>query len=702
MLLLQAADSFAALLTYTHRLMKATVTYLAALMLGLALPGRAQTIVYVAPGATGAGSSWADARGDLAAAMRAAEPGTEIWVRQGTYTPTTCAGACTGVDREMSFELRPGVSVIGGFVGNETSRAGASSSNVTVLSGDIGVANDPLDNSYNVVFGINVGTAATLENLTISGGYANRVAASGSTDRGRAGAGLYLNGTGSGTVASPTLRDCRFVGNDAIGRGGAVYCNGFGGTTSPRFEYCEFAFNSARADGGAIAVDGTNGTVDFRMSDCDIRHNGTVYDMGTGQSGGGMFISAQNGTAAFTLDRCRFANNTADVSLGAQANGNTSANGGAIYMTNSGVGTMVLDARNSIFQNNSSFSAGAIYNLGGLTKLSGVTVYGNEARGDGGSGGGLYVNEGSAEVVNSIFWANEVILNPFGGKDVRFVNGTVTVSYTLVEAPDRATFFSRSNPSTGNDVLNDGPGMIYGTDPVLAFGSGVPAPQATSPAVDAGNTGAAATAGGDYFGAARVQSVAVDLGAVETSGAPLPVQLIAFTAEARAGAISLEWLVASESSLAGYRLERSDDGEAFVEIGDVLAMGAGDYGYDDRAVIGGRRYYYRLRSVDLDGSDYLSPVVTAELPDGTADDTLFTRIYPNPTAGQMRVTLSPRTGARTVYATVLDITGRKLRMWPLTTDGNHVLELGDLPGGQYVLRLTEGTRTQTAAFSIDH
>ena len=675
--------------------------YTSLLFVCLSITTSAQTVRYVAVGGTGAGTSWADASGDLAGIMAAATAGTEIWVRQGTYYPTTCAGTCTQAEREASFEMRPGVSIIGGFVGTESSRLAANASNITVLSGDIGLANDATDNSYTVVYAQGVGVNAGLQNFTVTAGNANKMAAGGFTERGRAGAALYINGSGFGTISNPIITDCRFISNASIGRGGAVYCNGFGGETSPLFRFCEFAFNSAFGDGGAIAVDGTGGTTNLKFADCLIRDNGTVYNAGTSQSGGAVFIAASSATAVIDFDRCALLRNATDVATPTSPTGNSSANGGAIYVTsgNASGGTLVINARNTVFANNTAFSAGAIYNLGGVTTLTGVTVANNRALGLGGSGGGLYINAGVATVVNSIFWGNQVVQNPFGGKDVRFVNGSLNISYSLVEATNQQGLFSRANINN-SDNLNAGPGMIYGTDPMFSYGGTVPELQATSPAVNAGDNNSATTQGGDFSGGARIRFGTVDLGAVESNSAPLPVELIEFVAEAEGQAVRVEWLVASEDQLASYRIERSSTGEDFAEIGEVLAMGAGQYGFDDRAVVAGERYYYRLRSVDFDGSDYLSAVVTVQLENAATDMALFSRIYPNPTAGELRVTLLPRQQARTVYATVIDLTGRKLRMWPLTTDGEHILPLDDLPSAQYIVRLTEGDREQTAAFTV--
>jgi hypothetical protein len=71
------------------------------------------SIVYVDDSATGAnnGTSWDNAYTSVQTALTAAVSGTEIHVGQGTYKPTT------GTDRTVSFVLKNGVSLHGGYAG---------------------------------------------------------------------------------------------------------------------------------------------------------------------------------------------------------------------------------------------------------------------------------------------------------------------------------------------------------------------------------------------------------------------------------------------------------------------------------------------------------------------------------------------------------------------------------------------------------
>src|SRR5262245_4911945 len=97
------------------------------------LPARAAGIIFVVPGGASAqtGASWSDAK-DLQAALTAATSGDQIWVKAGTYKPTT------GTNRSATFQLKNGVALYGGFAGTESSLIQRDPTlNVTILSGDL-------------------------------------------------------------------------------------------------------------------------------------------------------------------------------------------------------------------------------------------------------------------------------------------------------------------------------------------------------------------------------------------------------------------------------------------------------------------------------------------------------------------------------------------------------------------------------------
>ncbi len=195
---------------------------------------RIPTIIHAKPfGAlTGACDTWANACELRYALGVVAVSGDQVWVAAGTYKPTDSP------DRTISFALKSGVAVFGGFAGTETSLSQRDpKTNVTILSGDIGTYYLPLDNSYHVVLGSGTISSAILDGFTISGGRADgpwpdHVAGGGmKIDAGSptllnliftqnyAGAG---GGLAIGNGGSPTLRNVTFYGNTAAGSGGGL------------------------------------------------------------------------------------------------------------------------------------------------------------------------------------------------------------------------------------------------------------------------------------------------------------------------------------------------------------------------------------------------------------------------------------------------------------------------------------------------
>ncbi len=197
-------------------------------------------IHYVDFSATGKadGTSWQNAFRDVQAALAVANPGEEIWVAAGIYTP--------GSTREASFELKHGVAVYGGFSGAEDYRYQRNwRANTTLLSGEIGNPGIKTDNVYHVVTTAStnlnpVDETTILDGFTISGGYADGL------DNPYEKGGGFLNNFGS-----PTLVNLNFIDNYALLHGGAIasqYNN------EPLvIVNCTFSGNSTTSNAGGIA-----------------------------------------------------------------------------------------------------------------------------------------------------------------------------------------------------------------------------------------------------------------------------------------------------------------------------------------------------------------------------------------------------------------------------------------------------------------
>ncbi len=235
----------------------------------------------------GGGRSWATAFGTLERALAVSRAGDEIWIAAGRYEPAVLEGE---ISPESGYVLRPGVSVRGGFFGDETSaddrkRVDRDGNGVveswefageTILRMPAGCGGTLLD-------GVSEATRPTeLDGLTVLGG--NAFGAEDSTSHPGEGGGAYLNG-------QYVVRQCEFTGNHAV-RGGGVFTRG-----PVRVEQCLFAVNTATDQGGGIHL--SQG--DAQVSSSLFLDNGSSQDT----RAGGALSAAEDATGALAF--CTFA-----------------------------------------------------------------------------------------------------------------------------------------------------------------------------------------------------------------------------------------------------------------------------------------------------------------------------------------------------------------------------------------------------------
>ncbi|GAB3862142.1 hypothetical protein GCM10028822_42550 [Hymenobacter terrigena] len=119
-----------------------------------------------------------------------------------------------------------------------------------------------------------------------------------------------------------------------------------------------------------------------------------------------------------------------------------------------------------------------------------------------------------------------------------------------------------------------------------------------------------------------------------TGTAPLPVELVQFSAVRQGSNVQVAWATASEKNSDYFAVERSANGQFFAEIARVDGHGSTtarhDYGTLDTAPLPGLSYY-RLRQVDLNGKFAYSPVATVRFDGKAAAPALLA--YPNPSTG---------------------------------------------------------------------
>ncbi len=191
---------------------------------------------------------------------------------------------------------------------------------------------------------------------------------------------------------------------------------------------------------------------------------------------------------------------------------------------------------------------------------------------------------------------------------------------------------------------------------------------------------------------------------------PLPVSLVAFTAEAVHNRdAQLSWSTASEQNNDHFEVERSLDGATFTTLGQLAGQGTTSlrtaYAYADVnvAALTSGPVYYRLKQVDLTGTSTYSPVRTVRFTKAAV--TVSLSLYPNPAQTRTTLDLSQLPASATYQVLLLDATGRQvlatklagglpqpLDLTTLATGTYNVLVTGTLPDGSLlhqVLRLTK-------------
>ncbi|MEE4186136.1 MAG: right-handed parallel beta-helix repeat-containing protein [Gammaproteobacteria bacterium] len=352
----------------------------------------AQSILFVDRDASGAntGDSWTDAYTDLQSALDDATPGDEIWVASGVYVPG-------GRGVQSTFELRSGVGLYGGFVGNETSRGARDwEANPTVLSGDIddddtskdstGVVTDAAGivglNTYQVVRALGVTEMAVLDGFFITAG--NAIS--------RAFVPPCLADCGGGLYSEEsmlTVSNVTFSGNAALRYGGGMYNY----RSNPTLTNVTFSGNSARDPGNSNPAWLPSGGGMYNSQSSGTLTNVTFSGNSAARHGAGMY-NAQRSRPTLV-----------DVTF----SGNRAGSGGGMYNADESDATLT----DVTFSGNAAGSGGGVYNLGSSPALTRVTFSGNQASGE---GGGMLNNGDSSPTLNVVtFSGNRAIFSHGGG-----------------------------------------------------------------------------------------------------------------------------------------------------------------------------------------------------------------------------------------------------------------------------------------------
>ncbi len=389
-------------------------------------------VLFVKTNAIGAntGVSWDDAFTELrdALALSCSGPG-EIWVAEGTYTPTAFS-----YERDISFRLKNGVNIFGGFTGNEMSSGERNwVDHPVILSGDIDRDIFTTDNSFNVVNGSNVNNSSRLDGFTIAHGFS--VAELDETFPQASGGGMYnvncnaiiancifsennVYGNGGGMCnisSSPFLDNCSFIDNtSSSGKGGGIFNTD---QSAPYMRYCTFSNNVSFLGGGGIA----NVSSSPVLTNCVFEANEVIISFG---DGGGMY----NLESSPLIFDCYFNRNKVHFNRGSGGgiyNGRDSSPNitSTAFIGNTGnEGAGMFNERNAspvilgcfFIENRTSITGkgGGMHNTSGASPwVENCTFTHNTGRT---SGGGMY-NENASPIVDGCTFRGNIATENEGG-----------------------------------------------------------------------------------------------------------------------------------------------------------------------------------------------------------------------------------------------------------------------------------------------
>lgn len=177
----------------------------------------------------------------------------------------------------------------------------------------------------------------------------------------------------------------------------------------------------------------------------------------------------------------------------------------------------------------------------------------------------------------------------------------------------------------------------------------------------------------------------------------LPVELLSFIAKSVGTQIHLSWLTATERDNDYFLIQRSANGEDWIDLGVVDGVGSSqievDYEFQDQSPVTGINYY-RLIQVDNNGQRSLSEVVSAEI---RSQETIL-ECYPNPVeSGSLLYlkNLDSVNGELVIY----DLNGTMVFQDMISNETN-TIQLPALQGGLYLIHLRDRNTIKSAKLMV--
>jgi hypothetical protein len=390
-----------------------------------------------------------------------------------------------------------------------------------------------------------------------------------------------------------------------------------------------------------------NGSGTHTISGSSASHN---FNNLTMDKTGEVELSASislTGTLTLTNGRLNIGNYNLDLPVNTVNGGNASS-----YVRTSGTGTLNRNVENSavLFPvGRSAYNPATLTNSGAPDKFS-VRVIDNVT--DDGTAEGAPT---SMAVVNRTWMIDEQMV---GGSNV-------TLKLQWNSLPEQNAGFSEIGAFVAHYLSSEG---LWDNIGGTVLGSGII--QAT------GITG---------FSPFTVSS--------DNAFAPLPVELLSFSATCSGEDVLVEWVTASEFNSQYFEIEFSRDGFNWESLTITEASGFStsviNYSYLHK-LGGSNKMYYRLLQFDNDGATKTYSTIMANC---ASDEAVF-MTFPNPSADAFTVVVNDELLIGTNVLNISDASGKLIYSIAIELEngsGAFALDDLDLPGGLYYLQLNNGS-----------
>ena len=264
---------------------------------------------------------------------------------------------------------------------------------------------------------------------------------------------------------------------------------------------------------------------------------------------------------------------------------------------------------------------------------------------------------------------------PTGQPPYNFLTTTTNVlEVQITGAPGTATVRFASLPSGGASTLHyfyiEAGGFDYTNEAAMFYGTGF-------------------SNGGSYLA----------LSFVPLPNVSLPVTFTNYNVRCNDKGALLTWGTATEQNSLKFEIQRNTNGTNWITIDNVAAAGNSttqrNYQYVD---LYGGSAFYRIRQVDKDGKFIYTAVKHTDCKTSQFDVTL----YPVPARDKLNVIIKSDIAVKTELQ-ILDMSGRIMsRTVTQVNKGNNniVLQVNDLPGGQYMLVSSDASIIINQKFTV--